>query len=233
MTHRLDRRTFTATAAGLLVAVPASAWSSARGAQEGEPASPEPADDVPRPREAQFARDYDPPGFQPGWKREQINRTLVQDFVIFAHSDPEMTKTLLDREPMLVNAAMDWGGGDWETGLGGASHMGRKDIVELLLARGARMDLFCATMMGMLDVVKAMLTLQPALIDAPGPHGFNLHFHAQVGLEQAKPVLDYLQSVKEIELRPNPIAERLREAAEKQAAGGTGGEAAGDDGDDG
>ena len=82
-------------------------------------------------------------------------------------------------------------------------------------------------------VQQAMLTLQPALIDAPGPHGFNLHFHAQVGLEQAKPVLDYLQSVMEIELRPNPIAERLREAAEKQAAGGTGGEAAGDDGDDG
>ncbi|MEM9801974.1 MAG: ankyrin repeat domain-containing protein, partial [Planctomycetota bacterium] len=124
--------------------------------------------------------------------------------MIFAHSDLEMTKTLLDREPTLVNAAMDWGGGDWETGLGGASHMGRKDIVEHLLSRGARMDLFCATMMGMLDVVKAMLTLQPALIDAKGPHGFNLHFHAQVGMEPAKPVLDYLQSVKEIELRPNP-----------------------------
>ena len=24
----------------------------------------------------------------------------------------------------MINAMMDWGGGDWESGLGGASHMG-------------------------------------------------------------------------------------------------------------
>ena len=82
--------------------------------------------------------------------------------------------------------------------------MGRRDIVEFLLASGARIDLFCATMMGLLDSVKAMLTLEPTLIDAKGPHGFNLHFHAQVGQEQSKPVLDYLQSIKEVKLRPVP-----------------------------
>ena len=67
------------------------------------------------------------------------------------------------------------------------------------------MDIFCAAMMGMLDVVKAFLTLEPALIDAKGPHGvFDLHWHAQIGLDNAKPVLDYLQSVKEKKLRPVP-----------------------------
>jgi hypothetical protein len=156
------------------------------------------------PIEAPFERDYRPPEFKPSWKRAQINRQFVQDFVIYAHSDLGMVKKLLDKEPALLNATMDWGGGDWESGLGGASHMGRRDIVELLLERGARIDLFCAAMMGQLDAVRAFLTLQPKLIDAKGPHGLTLHFHAQVGGKEAEPVLDYLQSIKKVELKPVP-----------------------------
>src|SRR5207249_8126604 len=104
-----------------------------------------------------------------------------------------------------LNAAMDWGAGDWETGLGGASHMGAREIVEFLLERGARIDIFCAAMLGLVDVVKAFLTLQPKLIDAKGPHGFTLHFHAQVGGKDAAEVLAYLQSVKKVELKPIPF----------------------------
>jgi hypothetical protein len=157
------------------------------------------------PREAAFERDYPAPDFNPSWRNPQINRTMIQDFVIFAHSNIDMTRKLLDREPMLVNAFMDWGNGDWESALGGASHTGRREIVELLLERGARIDIFCATMMGQLDAVKAFLTLQPKLIDARGPHGFNLHFHAQLAGDDAPRMIEYLQSVKEIELRPNPF----------------------------
>ncbi len=166
-------------------------------------------DDPPAPKsgpvEAAFERDYEAPSFKPSWKKQQINRQLVQDFVIYAHSDLEMVKKLLDREPSLVNASIDWGGGDWETALGGASHMGKKEIVEHLLSRGARIDIFCATMMGQLEAVKAFLTLQPSLIDAKGPHGFSLHFHGQVGGDSAQSTLDYLQSVKQIELKPVPF----------------------------
>jgi hypothetical protein len=160
------------------------------------------------PTEAQFERDYPAPGFQPGWKKPQLNRLLVQDFVIYAHSDLPMTRKLLEKEPALLNATMDWGAGDWETGLGGASHMGRRDIAGFLLEKGARIDLFCAAMMGLLDAVTACLTLQPALIDAKGPHGFGLHFHAQVGGDEAARVLDYLQSVKKVELKPNPFLKK-------------------------
>ena len=103
---------------------------------------------------------------------------------------------------------MDWGQGDWESGLGGASHMGRHDIVGFLLENGARIDLFCAAMSGQLDAVKAFLSLQPRLIDARGPHGFSLHFHAQVGGTVAEPVLDYLQSIKKVELKPNPFLKK-------------------------
>ena len=157
------------------------------------------------PREASFERDYEAPKFKPSWSKEQINRQMLQDFVILAHSEFDMVKKLLEREPKLVNCAIDWGAGDFETALGGASHMGRHDIVEFLLEKGARIDIFCAAMMGQLEAVRSFITLQPALIDAKGPHGFSLHFHAQVGGDRSAAVLDYLQSVKKIELRPIPF----------------------------
>lgn len=170
------------------------------------------ADDKPKtpagPTEAPFSRDYAAPKFKPSWKRPQINRLLVQDFVIYAHMDLPMTKKLLEKEPMLINAVMDWGAGDWESGLGGASHMGRRDIVEFLLEKGARIDIFCATMLGQLDAVKAFLTLQPKLIDARGPHGFSLHFHAQLAGARADEMVGYLQSVKKVELKPNPFLKK-------------------------
>jgi hypothetical protein len=204
MPDPIDRRVFAATFAASVVL-----GSEALSAETPEVA-PMPHG---APTEAPFARDYPKPGFNPSWKNPQINRLLVQDFVIFAHSDLAMVKKLLEKEPGLLNATMDWGAGDWETGLGGASHMGRHDIVEFLLEKGARIDIFCAAMMGQLDAVKAFLTLQPKLIDARGPHGFfNLHVHAQVGEERSAKVLEYLQSVKKIELKPIPF---LKKPADK------------------
>ena len=192
---RWTRRGFVATSLGAV-----ALGSVVRGDEKGEVA-PQPTG----PREAVFERDYEAPSFKPSWKKEQVNRNLLQDFVIYAHSDLEMVKKLLEREPGLLNGAIDWGGGDFETALGGASHMGRRDIVEFLLEKGARIDLFCAAMLGQLEAVKAFLTLQPALIDAKGPHGFSLHMHAQAGGDDSLAVLDYLQSIKKLELRPLPF----------------------------
>lgn len=202
MPDPISRRTFTILGTGLALS---SATISASADDQPVPAA------VPHPVEAEFERDYPAPDFKPSWKKPQINRVLVQDFVIYAHSELEMVKKLLDKEPALINSSIDWGGGDWESGLGGASHMGRRDIVEFLLDRGARIDLFCAAMMGQLEAVKSFLTLQPHLIDARGPHGFTLHFHAQVGGKESENVLEYLQSVKKIELKPNPF---LKKAAD-------------------
>jgi hypothetical protein len=197
MTDPISRRSFTSLAAGVVLASTAEL-----------PAADDKPKAEPRPTEAPFERDYAAPKFKPSWKKAQINRLLVQDFVIYAHMDLGMVKKLLEKEPALLNATMDWGGGDWESGLGGASHMGRRDIVEFLLSKGARIDIFCAAMMGQLEAVKAFLTLQPKLIDAKGPHGFSLHFHAQVGQKEAEPVLEYLQSIKKVELKPVPFLKK-------------------------
>jgi hypothetical protein len=63
-----------------------------------------------------------------------------------SHSTFEVRR-LVERQPSLARSSWDWGFGDWETPLGAASHMGRRDIAEVLLARGARPTIFSAAMM--------------------------------------------------------------------------------------
>ncbi len=100
----------------------------------------------------------------------------------------------LEVEPALVNASWDWGGGDWESALGAAAHMGRRDIALTLLERGARLDLFAAAMLGHTEIVSAVLTAFPQMRDALGPHGIPLVEHARAGGEQALAVLQLLEA---------------------------------------
>lgn len=121
---------------------------------------------------------------------------LVQEFVAKAHGDFERVKEMLAQQPGLVNSTWDWGGGDFETALGAAAHMGSKEIANFLLENGARLDLFAAAMLGKLDIVKAALTAYPKAINIPGPHGISLLAHAQAGGDDAKAVLEFLESLK-------------------------------------
>jgi len=121
--------------------------------------------------------------------------SLVQEFIRNAHGDLNRVQELLAREPALINACWDWGGGDFETGLGAAAHMGRKDIAYFLLDHGARLDIFTAAMLGKLDVVRAALTAFPETINTPGPHGIPLIAHAKAGGEEALCVFEYLESL--------------------------------------
>ena len=129
-----------------------------------------------------------------GEKPPPLDAELVAEFVLMAHGDLGVVKQLLEQEPAIVNAAWDWGGGDWETGLGAAAHVGRRDIAEYLLEHGARMDIFAAAMLGEITIVRAMLEAQPALREARGPHGISLVAHAEAGGEQAQEVLDLLHA---------------------------------------
>ena len=115
----------------------------------------------------------------------RLDMEMVKEFVIAAHGDLEKTTRMLEAQPALVNATWDWGGGDWETGLGGASHMGNRAIAEHLLSKGARMDVFCAAMLGKIDIVKAFLAADPKIVDLPGPHRIPLIRHAIAGKQDA------------------------------------------------
>lgn len=127
-------------------------------------------------------------------KKEPLKAELVQEFVIAAHGDMARVRQLLAQEPALVNSCWDWGSGDWETGLGGAAHMGRRDIALHLLEHGARIDLFAAAMLGELELVKAVVGAHPAARQALGPHGIPLLAHAEAGGEEAKAVVQFLSA---------------------------------------
>jgi hypothetical protein len=107
-----------------------------------------------------------------------------------------VVRSLLAEEPALVNAAWDWGAGDWETGLGAAAHMGRRDIALFLLENGARLDIFAAAMLGDVEIVRAMLAAYPAKRDELGPHGIPLVAHARAGGDDARVVLELLETAE-------------------------------------
>ena len=125
----------------------------------------------------------------------RLDSDLVRDFVAAAHSDFGKVNEMLEHEPALANATWDWGGGDFESALGGAAHMGHREIALCLLDKGARMDLFAAAMLGRLEIVRSALALDPRALHVPGPHGIPLIAHAKAGGEEAAEVLAFLESL--------------------------------------
>src|SRR5262249_38804362 len=125
----------------------------------------------------------------------QFDRARVKRFVIAGHVNLPAVKAMLAEEPNLINGAIDWGNGDFETALGGASHMGRRDIAEYLLEHDARMDIFAATMLGKIDIVKAAVAVFPNIVLVPGPHGIPLIVHAEKGGPAAQAVLEFLRTI--------------------------------------
>lgn len=123
----------------------------------------------------------------------QVAPARVKQFVIAGHVNLPKVKEMLAAEPWLINATWDWGKGDFETALGGASHMGRRDIAEFLLEHNARMDVFAAAMLGKLDIVKAAVAAFPNIVRVPGPHKIPLVAHAEKGGADAVAVLEFLR----------------------------------------
>lgn len=125
----------------------------------------------------------------------QTDPAVVAQVVLVAHSSEEKVRALIDAHPSLVNAWWDWGFGDWESPLGAASHVGQSGIAELLISRGARADIFAATMLGWLPTVRAMIEATPGIERTLGPHGITLLNHARAGGERAASVLEYLKAL--------------------------------------
>jgi len=126
-------------------------------------------------------------------KADQLPPEKVKDFVVAGHGDLDKVKSMLQEFPTLLYATWDWGGGDFETALEGAGHVGNKEIANYLIPLGARTNLFVLTMLGKTQIVKPYLEAYPEYLNARGPHGFTFLHHAQRGGEDAKELLEYLQ----------------------------------------
>ena len=127
-----------------------------------------------------------------------IDAGMVREYVLNAHGDLTRVEQLIAQEPRLVNSVWDWGGGDFESGLGAAAHTGRKEIALFLLAKGARIDLFAAAMLDQVEIVRATLEAFPEAVNVPGPHGIPLLAHAKVGnAERVVPLIEALLAPEE------------------------------------
>ncbi|HZO55059.1 MAG TPA: hypothetical protein VFB63_20290 [Bryobacteraceae bacterium] len=120
---------------------------------------------------------------------------LAREMVGVSHGNLARVRELLGIRPALANASWEWGFGDWETALGAASHVGRREIAELLIENGAAPTLFSAAMLGQLAVVKAMIAARPGVERTLGPHSISLLAHARAGGEQAAEVARYLEAL--------------------------------------
>jgi hypothetical protein len=139
---------------------------------------------------------------------------LVREVVGVSHRDLKRVQELVERQPALARASIDWGFGDWEACIDAASHVGNKPIAEFLLANGARPTIFSAAMMGHLDVVKAFVTARPGVQRNLGPHGLTLMWHAKQGGPDAAAVVQYLTALGDADVQPTtvPLATPDRDA---------------------
>ena len=126
-------------------------------------------------------------------KPPPLNSELVKEFVAAGHNDLEKVKQMMKEYPNLLYAKWDWGGGDFESALEGAGHVGDKDIANYLIEAGARCNIFVLTMLGKTHIVKPTLEMYPHLLTSKGPHGFTLLHHAQRGGSDAAELNEYLQ----------------------------------------
>jgi hypothetical protein len=180
MESRYSRRSFVRTTSGGIVLM-ATPWGAL-------------AQPAPQTQPPQAPTQAAPPG-PPPKRPDPLAAPTVEEFVRVAHKDLAATKAMLTEQPRLLNATWDWGAGDFETGVGGAGHMGNREIAEYLIGEGARLDIFVAAMLGKMDIVKALLTAWPGLVHSKGPHGISLLRHAKAGGEASAPVLAYLTSL--------------------------------------
>ena len=149
------------------------------------------------------------------YRYPSMDDNMVSGIVGASHGNFDKVKELVTARPELAGASWDWGFGDWETALGAASHVGRRDIAEFLISNGARPDIFTYTMLGMQKSVQEIIETVPGIQSHTGPHGITLLQHAKNRLENkeitspdaanVKKVIRYLESLGNADLKPRSL----------------------------
>lgn len=135
-----------------------------------------------------------------------IDPEIVSEVVGKSHFNLERVKELVEPRPELARAVWEWRFGDFESAIGAASHVGRRDIAHYLISQGARPSIFTFAMLGAHDTVKSMIDFSPGIQTTMGPHGISLLDHAYSGErmkdkmtskenDNVKKTIDYLESL--------------------------------------
>lgn len=110
----------------------------------------------------------------------KMDPELVGRFVGACHRDIEVVRSILKEISGVVNASFNRGGGDWESGMEAAAHMGRPDISDVLIEHKARKCIFWAAMAGEEAIVKAYVLADSDTVNTGGAHNISLMAHAAI-----------------------------------------------------
>ncbi len=114
------------------------------------------------------------------------SQEIIDQFVANAHGDFTLVTELLEKYPAMINANATWA----EIAVEAATQTGQVDIVNYLLAHGAKYDICTAAMLGNLDRIQIFLTGDQNLINARGAHGIPLLYFPVIHTHQE--VADFL-----------------------------------------
>jgi len=135
-----------------------------------------------------------------------IDPQIIGEVVGKSHFDLDRVKELVEARPELSRSVWEWRFGDFESAIGAASHVGRRDIALYLLEKGARPTIFTFAMLGAHDTIKSLIEAYPGIQKSSGPHGFSLLDHAYAGkrmkdkmsvaeVDNVSRTIDYLEAI--------------------------------------
>jgi len=104
------------------------------------------------------------------------NQKQIDNFVAACHFDVEQVRRVLAEDPGAAEVRATWD----ETPLQAAAQMGNREIMELLLEHGARLDVHAAAALGDAALVGQFLAADPEAAIAPGVHGLPALYFAAV-----------------------------------------------------
>lgn len=131
---------------------------------------------------------------------------IIEEVVGKSHFDLDRVKELVEKRPELSRSVWEWRFGDFESAIGAASHVGRRDIALYLMSKGARPTVFTFAMLGHFQVIKSIAEASKGIQEVTGPHGISLLDHAYAGrrmkdkmtkseIENLEKTIDYLTSL--------------------------------------
>lgn len=106
---------------------------------------------------------------------------IIGEVVGKSHFDLDRVKELVEKRPELSRSVWEWRFGDFESAIGAASHVGRRDIALYLMSKGARPTIFTFAMLGHFQVIKSIVEASKGIQEVTGPHGISLLDHAYAG----------------------------------------------------
>ena len=121
----------------------------------------------------------------------KLSQTVINEFSSICHGNFRRVRAFLKKYPGIVHTNASWD----EMGVEAGAHMGRHDIAEIVLEKGAPCALPTCVMMGLERRARAMLEANANLVRERGPHDFPLMWYPHMAKDNhvalAQMLLDF------------------------------------------